>query len=108
MFVIVHKESMALIDTVSRRRFRTNNFSTERSAKGWLTKMFNSGKLEGAFRNGEYEKFAKEDFIIMDAVEYKKVEPMVERVNMMSGKPYKESINTPAFMSPACESYWSM
>lgn len=33
---------------------------------------------------------------------------MVERVNLMSGKKYMEPSNTPGYMSPACEAYWSM
>ena len=33
---------------------------------------------------------------------------MVERINLMSGKPYMESINTPLHCSPASETYWSM
>ena len=33
---------------------------------------------------------------------------MVERTNLMTGKKYMEKKNTPVFMSPACESYWSM
>ena len=33
---------------------------------------------------------------------------MVTRKNLMSGLEYQEPSNTPAFMSPACESYWSM
>ena len=28
--------------------------------------------------------------------------------NMMSGKRYREAVNTPVYMSPASESYWSM
>jgi hypothetical protein len=33
---------------------------------------------------------------------------MVERTNIMTGKKYMEKQNTPAFLSPACETYWSM
>lgn len=33
---------------------------------------------------------------------------MAERVNMMTGQKYMEAEDTPAFMSPSCESYWSM
>ena len=33
---------------------------------------------------------------------------MVERVNIMSGKTYVEDEDTPCYMSPASESYWSM
>jgi hypothetical protein len=33
---------------------------------------------------------------------------MVERTNLMTGKRYMEKKDTPAFLSPACETYWSM
>lgn len=33
---------------------------------------------------------------------------MVERTNLMSGKTYMEDEDTPLYMSPAAESYWSM
>lgn len=33
---------------------------------------------------------------------------MVERVNIMTGKKYMEAEDTPNFMSPSCEAYWSM
>lgn len=33
---------------------------------------------------------------------------MVTRKNMMSGKEYQERRDTPCYLSPACESYWSM
>jgi hypothetical protein len=35
------------------------------------------------------------------------IEAKVERVNLMSGQKYMESINTPGYMSPASEAYWS-
>ena len=35
-------------------------------------------------------------------------EDMVERANIMTGQKYMEKKDTPVFMSPACESYWSM
>ena len=36
------------------------------------------------------------------------VEEQVKRVNMMSGKEYLEPVNTPAYLSPSRESYWTM
>ena len=36
------------------------------------------------------------------------IEAQEEVTNMMTGKKFKQSVNTPNFMSPACESYWSM
>lgn len=35
-------------------------------------------------------------------------ETYVTRVNMMTGKEYKERFDTPIYCSPAFESYWSM
>lgn len=37
-----------------------------------------------------------------------KIVKMVEKTNLMSGRKYQEASNTPLFMSPASESYWSM
>ena len=33
---------------------------------------------------------------------------MVERTNIMTGQKYMEKKDTPVFMSPACETFWSM
>lgn len=35
-------------------------------------------------------------------------ETYVTRINMMSGKEYKERFDTPYYCSPSSESYWSM
>lgn len=32
---------------------------------------------------------------------------MVEKINLMSGLPFMEDVNTPYFCSPSSESYWS-
>ena len=39
---------------------------------------------------------------------YANIERTVTRKNMMSGKEYTESVNTPLACSPASETYWSM
>ena len=38
---------------------------------------------------------------------YKNIEKTVERTNLMTGKTFRESVNTPSFCSPSSESYWS-
>lgn len=38
---------------------------------------------------------------------YKNIEKTVERTNLMSGKTFRESVNTPYYCSPSSESYWS-
>jgi hypothetical protein len=75
----------------------TKEFANVGSAKGYITKMVNAGKIDRA------------DYSVADSsFFYNNIEKYVERVNMMSGKTYKESINTPVHMSPAYETYWSM
>ena len=39
---------------------------------------------------------------------YKNIERQVARINMITGKEYEESVNTPLCCSPASETYWSM
>ena len=46
--------------------------------------------------------------IINTDVYFNNLEAQEEVTNMMSGKKFKQSVNTPSFMSPASESYWSM
>lgn len=43
---------------------------------------------------------------IVPCIDYKAV--MVERINLMTGLPYMEDINTPHYCSPAFESYWTI
>jgi hypothetical protein len=37
----------------------------------------------------------------------KNIEHTVERTNLMTGKTFVESVNTPYYCSPSSESYWS-
>ena len=39
---------------------------------------------------------------------HKTIERKVAKRNLSTGIVYEEAINTPAHMSPACETYWSM
>lgn len=48
-------------------------------------------------------------FAVTDGVTYyANIEKTVEKINMMTGLPYMESVNTPNYCSPSSESYWSM
>lgn len=38
---------------------------------------------------------------------YKNIEKTVERTNIMTGKTFREAVNTPYYCSPSSESYWS-
>jgi hypothetical protein len=39
---------------------------------------------------------------------FNNIEAQEEVTNMMTGKKFKQSVNTPGFMSPSSETYWSM
>ena len=46
---------------------------------------------------------------IIDTEKYfNDIEAQEEVTNMMTGKKFKQSVNTPGFMSPSSETYWSM
>jgi hypothetical protein len=72
-------------------------YATRAAAKGALTRIL---KDSG---------FNRDCYGIEDVSVFKtEIEKWVVRKNLMSGKEYSESINTPIYCSPAFESYWSM
>ena len=76
-------------------------YATARAAKGQLTKLIKAGEIEGS-----KEDFSVEEYnYFFEAVEKKVKRKVLEG---MGGGEYWEGVNTPNYMSPACESYWSM
>ena len=67
-------------------------FASESSAKRHVTRFLNWDDYAVA----EYADF-------LDSIEVR-----VERVNILTGQKYMERLNTPNYMSPASEAYWSM
>ena len=48
------------------------------------------------------------EYAYCDIYRYRRhVVHMVERTNLMSGQTYEEPSNTPGFLSPSTETYWS-
>ena len=89
-YVIFHRATSRLIQN-------DREYPTERGAKIALARACK--------RDGLYPL----DYGIMDADQYySNEEKQVERVNLMTGEKYRESVNTPPHLSPAFESYWSM
>jgi hypothetical protein len=87
-YVVYHKESTR----IARRANGDEFFSTKPAAKRHITRFLNA-----------------EDYAVAEYTYYQdNIEREVERVNLMSGQTYTESVNTPIYMSPASESYWSM
>ena len=92
-YVIYHKETTKLIHGTNRQK----TYRTERAAKAARTRFIN---VTG-YNADEYAIAETSDF-------FNNIEKQVVRRNLMSGEDYLEPVNTPAYMSPACESYWSM
>jgi hypothetical protein len=95
-YIVYHKATTAIPVTLRRKVYKTHG-----AAQAWITRQ---GK--GMIEDADHPKF----IYAIAEVEYytKHIERQVKRVNLMSGEEYMESINTPSYMSPACESYWSM
>jgi hypothetical protein len=82
---------------VAAKPYGKDRYATEGAAKAAKTRMEKKPRFKGM------------TLVVCEAQAYKLcVEKMVERVNLMSGKTYWESINTPSYCSPASEAYWSM
>ena len=110
MFYIYEKSSTYIMGKMNKRtgEVRPDHrqyYKTMPAAKAALTKMskrYRADLLETVndpmFRFGIAE------------VEYfhKTIEKTRTRKNMMSGLDFTETVNTPGYMSPASESYWSM
>jgi hypothetical protein len=133
-YLIINKQNMSIFSEPTRPSWKDSSYASEGAAKAGITRTMKfyqkaikdvasvvaDGKPEyhsslyNAFRDatdsalGRTHLAQRDNFVIMTADEYSMVEPMVERTNMMSGKKFMESINTPGYMSPASESYWSM
>jgi hypothetical protein len=80
-------------------------YETERAAKGVCTRL--NRAYTGTEMSVADGKNVEQWQVMTLAVYAAKPVKMVERTNMMSGQKYMEAEDTPCFMSPACESYWS-
>lgn len=98
MFIIYNKETTMLVHELpgKRRDYVEKSFATEGSAKAFLTRMVKAGAV-------------RDDYRIADAMYfYDKIEKYETRINMMSGKPFEQKVNTPLCCDPSSETYLSM
>ena len=82
-----------------------HSYKTMAAAKAALTRMskrYRADMLE-TVNDPQYR------YAIAEAKYFhSRIEKSRTRTSLMSGKPYTETVNTPAHMSPATETYWSM
>lgn len=100
-----------IVELVRYRPYRrTSSYKTHAAAKAALTRMSNEYWKKVSI-NSKYEMNTDPQFIYGIAESehyYKTLEKKVKKVNMMTGKEYWESVNTPHYCSPSSETYWSM
>ena len=110
MFYIYEKSSTYIMGKVNTRTGEVRpdhrqSYKTMAAAKAALTRMskrYRADLLDSVndpvFRYG----IAEADYF------HKSIEKSRTTSNMMSGKPIVEPVNTPNYMSPSSEAYWSM
>ena len=110
MFYIYEKTSTYIMGKVNTRTGEVRpdhrqSYKTMAAAKAALTRMskrYRADLLDSVndpvFRYG----IAEADYF------HKSIEKSRTTSNMMSGKPIVEPVNTPNYMSPSSEAYWSM
>jgi hypothetical protein len=91
MFVVYHKETTQIVGSRVH-----NTWKSLGAAKAHLSRM---GKM--GYNVNEYD-IASHSFFSDN------IEKTVTRRNLMTGKEFTESVNTPYYCSPSSESYWSM
>ena len=110
MFYIYERTSTLIMGKMNTRTGEVradhrHSYKTMAAAKAALTRMskrYRADLLDSVndpvFRYG----IAEADYF------HKSIEKSRKTSNMMSGKPIVEPVNTPNYMSPSSEAYWSM
>jgi len=110
MFYIYEKSSTYIMGKMNTRTGEVRpdhrkSYSTMAAAKAALTRMskrYRADLLETV--NDPQYRFG----IAESGYFHKSIEKSRKTTNMMSGKPMVEPVNTPNYMSPSSETYWSM
>lgn len=92
-YVVYNVKTTAIVRS---KPFEDAIFKTEAAAKACKTRLVKKND------------YAEDQIAIAEINKYRaEIEQQVKRVNLMSGKEYYESVNTPNYCSPSSEAYWS-
>jgi len=108
MYYIYEQSSTYIIGKPDRngvaRPDHRQSYKTMAAARAGLTRI---AKAEGLLKTDP--NHAEYRYAIAEANYFHKtIERKVAKRNLSSGVVYEEAVNTPAHMSPATETYWSM
>lgn len=105
MYYIYDQKTTKILSREGKRYYQQAEYKTMSAAQAALTRM----QKKYLKNNVDAAEGPLYTAAIAEADYYRKnIEKFVTRKNMMSGKEYTESVNTPNYMSPASEAYWSM
>lgn len=103
-YVIFHKETTRYLRIMRNRYWQDANFyKTEGQAKAGLTRAVKWSKAKPTrtpINPDEYGILPHDAFAMIEKTEIKH--------NLLSGKPFEQSVNTPASCDPSTETYHSM
>ena len=110
MFYIYEKSSTYIMGKVNTRTGEVRpdhrqSYKTMAAAKAALTRMSKRYRADllDSVNDPQYRYgIAEAEYF------HKSIEKSRTTSNMMSGKPMVEPVNTPNYMSPSSEAYWSM
>ena len=110
MFYIYEKSSTYIMGKINTRTGEVRpdhrqSYKTMPAAKAALTRMskrYRADLLDSVNDPVFRYAIAEADYF------HKSIEKSRKTSNMMSGKPMVEPVNTPNYMSPSSEAYWSM
>ena len=109
MFYIYEKSSTYIMGKMDKqglvRPDHRKSYATMSAAKAALTRMSKRYRADLKERVNDPEfRYA----IAEAGYFHKSLEKSRTATNMMSGKQFVETVNTPGYMSPSSESHWSM
>ena len=108
MYYIYEKTSTYIMGKPDRngvtRPDHRKSYATLGAAEAALTRICKAENLLPTDPNYARIRYA----IAASAFFHQNIEKSRTATNMMSGKQFVETVNTPGYMSPSSESYWSM
>jgi hypothetical protein len=121
-FYVYHKKSSKIAKGKSNRNYLDHEYATEGAAKAAITRIVKKANerynvLMASSYDWDHEKARRviadtKDLAIAEAGFYHDKIEQFETTYSMHDKerknPIRQSVNTPAYMDPGCESYWSM
>jgi hypothetical protein len=92
-YIVYNKETTK---TIRAKAYGKEYYATEAAAKAFLTRMVKMG-------------YRKEDFAVAELGDFRtNIEKYETVTNLMSGKPVRQSVNTPLSCDVSSETYWSL